>query len=229
MGVFATKGSTCRSWPAGSVTEAGYTTAEPPTPYSASTIRSLAHRILSQRQFRQPPKSWSTRLRGWVAQELDHFVNRLSAGGAGEVIGWAIIVIAVGAAALFVGRLARSVKRDPATDSGVAGHVGKRVADWESEALEHEQAGDWRQAQRCRFRALIAQLALDGVIEEVPGRTTREYETLVQGRLPQSGADFARASRLFEEVWYGNRAGGLAQNEQLKNLSRRVLVESGHR
>ena len=55
-------------------------------------------------------------------------------------------------------------------------HGGARTAaQWRAEAAAHDAAGRWREALRCRYRALVAELAGRGLVEEIPGRTSGEY------------------------------------------------------
>jgi hypothetical protein len=75
---------------------------------------------------------------------------------------------------------------------------------WRDEALEHERAGRYREALRCRYRALVGDLARRGVLDELPGRTTGEERAQLRELAPDVAAPFAHAASTFDEVWFGD-------------------------
>jgi Domain of unknown function (DUF4129) len=103
--------------------------------------------------------------------------------------------------------------------------AGRRrsAAEWRAEAEAQERAGAWREAVRSRYRALVADLAARGLVEEVPGRTAGEYRREVGEALPAVATDFAGATELFEVAWYGRSDTGAQEASQLRDLSDRVL------
>ncbi|MBV9410730.1 MAG: DUF4129 domain-containing protein, partial [Acidimicrobiia bacterium] len=98
--------------------------------------------------------------------------------------------------------------------------------DWRAEAEAHERAGEWRQAVRCRYRALVADLAGRGILNEVPGRTAGEYRRELGDALPAASPQFAGATELFEGAWYGHRPTGEADAAHFRDLADRVLEAS---
>jgi hypothetical protein len=107
--------------------------------------------------------------------------------------------------------------------------AGRRrsAAEWRAEADAQERAGAWREAVRSRYRALVADLASRGVVEEVPGRTAGEYRREVGRALPGAAGDFAGATELFEVAWYGHADTGAQQAAHLRDLTDRVLQRAG--
>jgi hypothetical protein len=75
--------------------------------------------------------------------------------------------------------------------------------DWRAAAGEHLAAGRYREALRCRYRALVGDLARRGLLDEIPGRTTGEERTQLADLAPASSPAFSRASSMFDDVWYG--------------------------
>ena len=190
----------------------------------AAHVRGLARHIVAEPQFRQPAKPWVTSAEEWLARQLSAILNALLSGGRPTALGWVVIAAALGVTALLVTRFARRVRRDPGTAMVGAGPPRRSGAAWAAMAARHAAAGEWRDALRCRYRALVARLAERGVLDEVPGRTTREYNASVARNLPGAGADFAGASELFDAAWYGNRPTGSAEDDQLDDLCHRVLA-----
>jgi hypothetical protein len=105
--------------------------------------------------------------------------------------------------------------------------VGRPPTDWQAEALAHESAGEWREALRCRYRAMVAALAARGLIDEVPGRTSGEYRAVVTRSVPGAAPDFSGATELFERAWYGGKPTGPEDSARFRELSERVLVGAG--
>jgi hypothetical protein len=100
-------------------------------------------------------------------------------------------------------------------------------AEWRADAEAAERAGQWRQALRCRYRALVAELADRGLVEEVAGRTAGEYRAEVAGAAPAVAAPFAGATELFERAWYGEAPTGQDEAARFRGLSDEVLSGVG--
>lgn len=77
-------------------------------------------------------------------------------------------------------------------------------ADWRAEADEHRRAGRHREALRCRYRALVGDLARRNVIDEIPGRTTGEERRQLAAVAPAQQTSFDSAADLFDGAWYGD-------------------------
>lgn len=201
----------------------------PPPDFTAAHVRELTKRILSEAQFHQPAKPWLTRLSDWLSKEIARLLDTLASGTEAGFIAWIIVGVAVAGAALLLRRFARRIQRDPgiAVEHTIA---PKRTAsDWNAFAAAHRQAGEWREAVRCGYRAMVATLAERGVVDEMPGRTAREYERLIDRNLPGATVAFGDATDLFEAVWYGDRETGADEEESLRRLREQVLQAAGRR
>jgi hypothetical protein len=148
-------------------------------------------------------------------------------GGGSALVGWAIVgVVGVVAVVVFV-VVARALQRDPGVGAGVAvDGVGRPPADWRAEAARHEAAGAWRDALRCHWRALVADLAARGLVEEVPGRTTGDYRRHVARAVPGAAKTFASATGLFEVAWYAAQEVDAAAVAEERRLGDQVLAEA---
>jgi Domain of unknown function (DUF4129) len=193
---------------------------------SGPYVRNLAHRILAERQFRQPKPALITRFDKWLARTLDHIFTHLFNNGQFTVLGAIIAAgLVLGAVALAV-RFGARVKRDPGVDIKVQRPTQRTPREWAAEAARHEAAGAWRDALRCRYRGLVAELASREIVEEIPGRTAREYAEIVRRRLPGASEEFSEASSLFETAWYGSRTTSQADHERFTRLARDVRAEA---
>ncbi|GAC1376937.1 MAG: DUF4129 domain-containing protein [Acidimicrobiales bacterium] len=193
--------------------------AAPPDPPS---VRHLAHEIVSRPEFRQAPPSPIDRLRRWVFGRIAHVVQaalsgRMTVVGITLLVGIALLVAYLGY------RVVRGVSTDRRATADLPGGTARPPSDWLREATDCEARGDWRGALLARYRALLAELALRHLIDEVPGRTTGEYRLAVSGALPAATESFSGATELFDSTMYGARETGPGEATRLAELSRRVL------
>ena len=200
--------------------------AELPVPRTgARQADEAADRILARREF-GGGETWLTRARDWVFERIgDLFEQILGAGGGGL----AAVVVAVVLAALAVVVAVRSTRdlRQGRRPDEVAPAGLRPAVDWRADAAANEAAGDWRAALRCRYRALVADLAARGLVDEVPGRTAGEYRREVGASVPAAAGDFDGATALFEAAWYGNRPTGPDEAQRFRAHERRVLTGAG--
>jgi uncharacterized protein DUF4129 len=191
-----------------------------PPGQAASTV----HRVLDRPEYQRPGPSLLERGRRWLADRFGRFLSQLTLGGVGS---WALVLALLGVLVLLVVRFSRGLTPDPARRLTYSVIAGRSAAEWRAEAQARERAGEWRLALRCRYRALLADLAGRGLVEEVPGRTAGEYRVEVGGRVPAAATDFAGATELFERAWYGNRPTGEDEATRFRHLEDQVLAEAG--
>ena len=189
----------------------------------AAAVRQAAHSILSQPQFHQPPESPIDRFRHWLGQQVSRALNDALGGHLG-VIGGLVLIVVVAALVWLVVRTLRGTHRDPSAPGFVVTTSRRSAADWLADAAGCEAAGDWRGALRYRYRALIAELARRGLVDEVPGRTSGEYRQEVARSLPKVADAFGDATDLFELVVYGDSPAGPDASARARSLSDRVLA-----
>jgi len=189
----------------------------------AAAIRQAARNILAQPQFRQPPESVIERFQHWLDQQVDRALNDALSGHLG-VIGAMVLVVVVALLVWVIVRAVKGTSRDPSAAGFVVTTSLRAAADWLAEAATCEANGDWRGALRCRYRALIAELARRGLVDEVPGRTSGEYRREVARSLPLVADAFGDATDLFEVVAYGDAPAGPDASARARGLSDRVLA-----
>lgn len=163
-------------------------------------------------------------------------------GGGGSAVDLVNLLLWVALAALLVAlvvlvvrslgqRRARPAVDEPdeLVETRAAVHVDHRrdPADWRREAEEHRRAGRHRDALRCRYRALVGDLARRGVIDEIPGRTTGEERRQMHDVVPSAAAPFAAAADLFDGAWYGGLPVDAAEDDRFASLERDVLALAG--
>ena len=216
-------------------------TAAPPVPgHDADEVRRLADEILGRPEFAAPERSFFERFLDWVLRQLERLFGGDGdpaeiggeAGGAGGSAWFTLLVLVVAAVLVVVvlralrgtwtGR--RRVEDDP-LDVDVEDR--RDAAAWDALARRLEAEGRWKDAMRARFGSLVERLVEQGVVGDVPGRTTGEYRAEVRSALPEVGDEFAEASDLFDRAWYGDLPTGPAEAERFTSDAERVLAAVG--
>ena len=189
---------------------------------SAAEANETADRILARREFGNG-ETWLTRARDWVVERISDLFDQIVGANGGGLLAVLVAFVLTALAVFLAVRFTRGLRRDQAPDRPAAPRL-RPATDWRADAEANEAAGDWRAALRCRYRALVADLAARGLVEEVPGRTAGEYRREVGVNVPASSEDFAGATALFEAAWYGNRPTGPDEAQQFRALEGRVLA-----
>lgn len=182
----------------------GLTVELPPPAAPADAVRRVVDDVLSRPEYAEATPSVVARVRAWVAEQLGRLLEALVDTGQASLVGSLLLLAAVAVAVVLAVRFARGLRRDPPAGVVTADGVGRDPADWAAEAAGHEQAGRYREAVRCRYRTLIALLAVAGVVDEAPGRTAGEYLTEARRRRPDIGEEVAAVTAAFEAAWYGH-------------------------
>jgi hypothetical protein len=209
------------------------TVAQLPVPrQDPAQIRDAARSILRRAEFLPDKRSWWSAAIDWLFKHVGRLLGRLLGLGRGSgATAWivvAVLALIVGLVGVLAVRFWVRLPADPSQSVVVtAGSAGRSAVDWWAEAAEHERQGRWRDALRCRYRALVAELAGRGVVEEIPGRTAGEYRSAVRATLPAVATDFSGATDLFEDAWYGDRPTGPSDQTHFDELAGRVLATVG--
>ena len=177
----------------------------PPGAHAEDEIRRTVADVLSRPEFRDSQPSILDQALQWLGEQLSRFLALLSGNDVGRAVFAlalaAVVVAMIVAAVWFLRRVQRSGER--AGNAGV-GPTGRSAREWEQDAGDAERAGDLREAVRCRYRAVIADLAARGLLDEVPGWTAGQYREAVRTAVPQAFPQFDRATDIFDRAWYGH-------------------------
>jgi len=191
-------------------------------------VRRAVREVLTRPEFRRAAStSVPGRVRDWVAEHALALLARIVGTARGSPLALVLFVVLVAGVAVLVWRFSRGLSRDPEVAAALAALPRRSGAEWRVEAEAHELAGEWRQAVRCRYRALVADLAGRGLVEEIPGRTAGEYRGEVGSAAPAAAAEFAGVTEVFERAWYGHHPTGPDDAARLRDLAARVLDHAG--
>lgn len=193
----------------------------PPPQPSAEASRREADDILSGAEYQEPPKNALQNVFDWLFEQL----SKVSPGSTLGAVGWVLLALLVGVSVFLLARLRRTAKA-PGEGAGYEFDLEDRRPphEWLADAERFEGRGEWKQALRCRFRALVGELIQRGTVRDLPGRTTGEYRIEVHRNAPAAGAPFAAASLLFESAWYGDEATGPEEAQQFRARAEQVLA-----
>jgi uncharacterized protein DUF4129 len=188
-------------------------------------IHRAVHDVLSRPEYRPPARPLLARIWSFLFEKLGDLLGGLGE-TTGTIIGVVVFAAILALLAVLATRFIRSMSRSPELDAAVVVGPRRDAAEWRAEAEAHEAAGEWRQAVRCRYRALIADLARLGVVDEVPGRTSGEYRGEVGRNQPSALEAFGEATDVFERAWYGRSPTGAGEAASFRQFAGRVLERS---
>ena len=196
---------------------------------SADDIRRITRNVLSRPEFGEAEPSLLDRVFRAIGDFFGRLVDVVGAGGRGSVIGTLVLLGVAGVFVWAVVRFTRTVRTDPTRDVVVAGQIGRTAAQWLDEAAACVADGRWRDALRCRYRALLAELAAAGLVEEVAGRTSGEYLAAVEADVPGAAEAFLAVTRRFEAAWYGHVPTSAQDLEAFEGAASTVSEDAGIR
>jgi hypothetical protein len=186
-------------------------------------VREVVREVLARPEFRPAERSLVERALEWVLEVVGRLLGAIAGSGAGGIVGLALLALALAGVGVLVARFSRGLTPSAEVAAAVPAGRGRSAAEWRADAEAQERVGAWREAVRSRYRALVADLAARGLVEEVPGRTAGEYRRELGRAAPAAAADFAGATELFEVAWYGRADTGAGEAAHLRDLSDRVL------
>ncbi|MGH8904819.1 MAG: DUF4129 domain-containing protein [Egibacteraceae bacterium] len=200
----------------------------PPPTVDPEQVRRTVGEVLARPEYRPLRPSLLDRAWGWVLDRIGRLLDALGGTG-GDLVAWAVVLAILAVFVAVTVWFLRGVRADPDVVGPVTGAIGRTPADWAAEAAAHEQAGRWREALRCRYRELIAELALAGLVEEMPGRTTGEYLAELRASLPGADPGATALTRAFEAVWYGSMPASGSDVQALRAHADEVRRHAGLR
>jgi hypothetical protein len=207
--------------------DTGVTLPEPQP--DAGDVHRRADDILAGPAYQEPPGSLVDRVLRWILEHLGRLLSGVSggAGGGSTVVVWILLVVLIGVAVFLVSRWQihgrrRRPQHDPLAITEA--EAARTVDGWLAEAVRLEGQGRWKLGLRCRYRALVGTLFEQGVVGDLPGRTSGEFRIEVRRRAPAKAAAFAAASDLFDAAWYGDRPTGPDEQARFRRLADEVVA-----
>jgi hypothetical protein len=174
-------------------------------PIDREQAREAAERELSKQIYASSKPGFLERVIQWAQRKLAELLDQAGSVMPGGLLGLAALVtIVVFLLVMIRLRLGPLRVKDLLSDRGPAA-AALTADDYREQAGNFAAAGDYREALRARFRAVIRQLEQRGVLENRLGRTAGEIAAEAGAALPPVAAQLRAGADLFNEVWYGGR------------------------
>lgn len=196
---------------------AGVVTEVPVDP-DAETARRWAEQELADPIYHQGESLLQVVLR-WIQERFAEAQNALSTmnGRSAAIVLGSVVIIGVVVTLLVVGPVRRS-RRSQRSSVEVFVDDNRTVAELRRSADTLAAAGKWSEAVLDRFRAILRSLEKRAVVDERPGRTAHEAAVQAAAVLPPCAADLHRASRMFDDVCYGDVEAGRDDDAWLRQV-----------
>ncbi|MEV6908639.1 DUF4129 domain-containing protein [Amycolatopsis sp. NPDC051071] len=174
-----------------------------PVDIDRDTARLRAAGELSGPAYQSAKPGWLSEAFTWVVEKLLRFLETVDGAVPGGI--FAVVLLVVVVIVLVVVIRLRSGPLATAAKAGRAVFAGQRKTSGEHRKSADDAAarGDFDDAVRERFRAVVRSLEERALLDEKSGRTADEA-AVEAGRLLPEVADLLRAgARLFDDVHYG--------------------------
>lgn len=183
--------------------------------------RRAAREELLDRKYQDAQPPLIVRLVGRLLRKLVELLDRAAGSVPGGRLGLLLLVLVLAAfAAVIIVRL-RPVGRGASGDIFTTG-AARTAAEHRALADDAAARGEWADAVRERLRAIVRELEARGVLEPRPGRTADEVARDGSAAVPEIGASLQRATRTFDEIWYGGRSADASSYAVLVEADRSV-------
>ncbi len=194
-------------------------------PLSRDAAREAARRELSRQEYADAQPPLLLRLVGRALRAVSDLLDRAAGAVADGALARVVLaLLVVGAVAVVLVRLGPlSAGRRGAAPVFPDGPQ-LSAADHRARAEQAAAQGRWAEAVRERLRALVRELAAQGLLDARPGRTALELAREAGAAAPALAADLRRAAAVFDEVSYGGRPGSAAAYAVVADVDARAAA-----
>ncbi|MEC3978815.1 DUF4129 domain-containing protein [Amycolatopsis sp. H20-H5] len=199
--------------------------AEVPVDIDRDTARLRAIRELTDPAYQAAKPNPLLEAFNWVVDRFNDLLNAVSNAVPGGIFGLLLIVVLlivlVVVVRLRVGKVAKSAQGAKQVFEG-----RKRSADeYRRAAAEAASKGEFADAVRERFRALVRDLEQRSLLDERSGRTADEAAAEAGALLPAVAERLRAGARLFDDVHYGGLPASADGYQSLVELDERCRRE----
>jgi hypothetical protein len=201
-----------------------------PPDHDPSQVNRAADEILSRPEFQRAGPSRLERVWSWIGDQIAKVFGLIGGGVPSTIYGTLLLGAALAGIGVLIWRLVRNWPgrrhRVPMPTATVVVDDRVTAAQWRRLAAEAGAQGRWREALRCRYRALVSDLDDVELLTEVPGTTTGEERAEIASSAPGASGDFAAATSLFDNAWYGGDGVDASDIERFAAHERQIAEKS---
>jgi uncharacterized membrane protein len=199
--------------------------ADVPVEIGRDDARRAASAELADPGYRAAEPSLVDKVLTWIGERIADLLsgvsNSVPGGIFGVVVLLVVVIVLVVVIRLKAGKLGRAARRQHQVFEGRA-----RSADEYRRSAEAAAArGDFDEAVRERFRAVVRALEQRALLDERSGRTADEAAADAGGLLPGCADELRHAAGEFDDVHYGGRAASPEAYQRLVDLDARAQAE----
>jgi Domain of unknown function (DUF4129) len=179
---------------------------------------------LSKNVYAQDRPSLTQQILNWV---LDHLARGLDAAAShtpGRWVGLLVIALVLVAVIALVRWRSGPLRRTATAEVPLFVGQLRSAAQYRAAADAAAAQGDWDEAVRQRFRAVVRALEERDVLEPRPGRTADEAAADAARVMTSCSAELQAGARSFDDVAYGARPRDRAADEALRSLDARLAA-----
>lgn len=195
--------------------------AEVPVVPDADQAREWAREELADPIYHQRPSLLNQAI-DWIIEQLGKMFE--AAGNVdvrlASVVLFVLLVVGVAIVLAVAGPVRRARRQRESVQ--VFADDDRTAAEMRASADAFAAAGRWNEATLDRFRAILRSLEERAVLDERPGWTADEATAVAASVLPPCADDLRAASRLFDDVCYGDRAARPDDDAWLRGVDQRV-------
>jgi hypothetical protein len=158
----------------------------------------------------------------WLGDLLGRVIGAVGSVGPGGIVGLVVLAALVVLIVVLVRWRVGPLRRSAADDHSVFVGQVRSAADHRAEADRAVAAGDWDEAVRQRFRALVRALEERDVLDPRPGRTADEAAAEAARVLTTSAQALSSAARAFDDVAYGGLHADAEADRRMRMVDEQV-------
>ena len=183
-----------------------------------------ARRELSKAVYAAGRPSLEQRVISWL---IDKIFGALSAAASvvpGGAVGLVVLAVLLAVVVVVVIRRTGPLRATATADAPLFAGRPRSAQQYRSAADAAATAGDWDEAVRQRFRAIVRSAEERDILDSRPGRTADEAATAAAAALPACADGLRAAAEAFDDVAYGGRPGSQRTDADLRAVDRAVAT-----
>jgi hypothetical protein len=181
-----------------------------------------ARRELAKAVYAEHRPSLTQRIVLWLVDKIGRLLSDVAQATPGGVVGLVVLALLVLVVVVVVTRRTGPLRRSAADDQALFVGRARSAAEYRAAADAAARAGDWDEAVRQRFRAVVRALEERDVLDARPGRTADEAAADAASAFPEHAAGLRAAARSFDDVAYGGRPRDESMDADLRALDDRL-------